>query len=459
MATKSSSQTGTAKPRRKAPKAAPTEIVNVDPAENWEASESTVAEVWTPVDLRLLLEDFKDGQRFYLEALQDALLQTMEAKVQSAAKERFGLDSEIGDRSIRKIANAALSAGASGEVRTREAAYDFLLEKVSNANPKTFIKKLDEEFAGDYTWGYLSNFQVPDKSLCEFCSEAIESLKYQVIPVGKSVQENEHDIETYTHLSCYFAFGMRFVAREMRSTRGAYEKQMRSIRQVMKAYYKNPNFYPEGHTEYFKLPDDYLIHDKDEFGSFLFNIYSIWSETTDVNEAFHPVYWSYLNEYAQAILEFRTTGEISRNTITKKLRKHIESEDRIESVFEYFLANYSQALGDTGKTATNPAIFKAQLQVQNPTKQITSTNQLGSKSGILHAVIKEYSTDTREQISAVFREGYPVVLDTSKLPNDQRQKLMDYSAGLIFGTGGEIHQISSTIYLLMPENSSLFYMK
>ncbi len=124
-----------------------------------------------------------------------------------------------------------------------------------------------------------------------------------------------------------------------------------------------------------------------------------------------------------------------------------------------FPPHYSQALGDTGKTATNPAIFKAQSQVQNPTKQITSTNQLGSKSGILHAVIKEYSTDTREQISAVFREGYPVVLDTSKLPNDQRQKLMDYSAGLIFGTGGEIHQISSTIYLLMPENSSLFYMK
>lgn len=459
MSKKSSKKSATSKRMPRAAKPVTSESNEAETSENWSADDSDGVEAWTPVDLRLLLEDFRDGQSFYLEALQSALLQSMEARVLGAVEFRLGLEADIGDRGLRKIANSALSAGASGESRTREAALEFLLEKCSNIDQKTFVKKLDEEFIEDYTWSYLSKLKVPDETLCEICKEALNLEKYLPLPVGKSVVSSEEDSVYYVHLSCDFASGMRYVGREMRSTRGAYEKQMRSIRQVLKAYYKNPNFYPEDHTEYFKLPDDYLLHNKDEFGNFLFNIYSIWSATTDVNEAFHPVYWSYLIEYAQAILEFRTKGEISKSTITKKLRKHIESEDRIESVFEYFVENYSNALGDTGKNATNPAIFKKNSSPATPVKEKLESQKFENKAGVLHAVIHEYTLDTRAQISEIFRDGYPVVLDTSKLPNDERQKLMDYSAGLIFGGGGEIHQISSTIYLLMPEHATLFYMK
>jgi FtsZ-interacting cell division protein YlmF len=459
MSKESTKKSAASKRKPRASKPVTPESNEAETSENWSADDSDGAETWTSVDLRLLLEDFRDGQSFYLEALQSALLQSMEARVLSAVQFRLGLEADIGDRGIRKIANSALSAGASGESRTREAALEFLLEKSSNIDQKSFIKKLDEEFIESYTWMYLSKLKVLDGTLCEICKEVLKAEKYLPLPAGKSVVSSEEDSVYYVHLSCDFANGMRFLGREMRSTRGAYEKQMRSIRQVLKAYYKNPNFYPEDHTEYFKLPDDYLLHDKEEFGNFLFNIYSVWSETTDVNEAFHPVYWSYLNEYAQAILEFRTKGEISKSTITKKLRKHIENEDRIESVYEYFVQNYSRSLGDTGKTASNPAIFKKISSPATPDNKKSESQKYEKKSGVLHAVIHEYTLDTREQISEVFRDGYPVVLDTSKLPNDERQKLMDFSAGLIFGGGGEIHQISSTIYLLMPEHATLLYMK
>ena len=273
MTSKSAAQAKSSKRKSKSAKGAPAEILEQEEADNWAPTESEESESWTPVDLRLLLEDFRDGQRFYLEALQDALLQTMEMRVRAVVEFRLGIDSEIGDRGLRKIANSALSAGKSGELRTREAAIEFLIEKLANVDKKVFLKKIDEEFKEDYSWAYPTKKTFDQKTLCAVCDEALIDEKYLLLPVGTSISNNPDDDVYYVHLSCDFANGMRYMGREIRSTRGAYEKQMRSIRQVLKAYYKNPNYYPEGHEEYFEMPDDFLIHNRDEFGNFLFNIY------------------------------------------------------------------------------------------------------------------------------------------------------------------------------------------
>ena len=341
------------------------------------------------------------------------------------------------------------------------------MEKLNQRGSDELLSKVKEEFGDDYLWNLPKEKHFNHEEVCWYCREKLLDPKYTLIPAGRSIAEDQEEEVFCVHLSCHMGEGMRGIAQEARSARGLFEKEMRSIRQVLKAYYKNPNFYPEDHVDYFKPPEDYILHDETEFSSFLWNIYTIWSSTTDVNAAFHPVYWSYLKEYALAILEFRTLGEIRKNTILKKLRKHISDESKVQSVFEQFIQNYSQSLSDTGKTATNPAIFSRVSKSSDSTSEGNqaneSTDQPVATSTIFHAVVTHYDEETKlditNQISEAFRAGYQVVLDVSKLGPDARQRLMDYCSGLIYFARGEILQLSPTVYLLLPENASLIRMK
>jgi FtsZ-interacting cell division protein YlmF len=49
-----------------------------------------------------------------------------------------------------------------------------------------------------------------------------------------------------------------------------------------------------------------------------------------------------------------------------------------------------------------------------------------------------------------FRKGVPVVMDLTGLPDDVARQLVDFSAGLICGRGGEMERLGSRVFLLQP---------
>lgn len=49
-----------------------------------------------------------------------------------------------------------------------------------------------------------------------------------------------------------------------------------------------------------------------------------------------------------------------------------------------------------------------------------------------------------------FRTGTPVVMDLTKLPNDEAKQFVDFAAGLVFGRGGDMDRLSPKVFLLMP---------
>jgi cell division inhibitor SepF len=51
-----------------------------------------------------------------------------------------------------------------------------------------------------------------------------------------------------------------------------------------------------------------------------------------------------------------------------------------------------------------------------------------------------------------FREGTPVLMDLTEMDDSDAKRLVDFSAGLIFGLGGSIKQVSSKVFLLSPAN-------
>ncbi|HQY99867.1 MAG TPA: cell division protein SepF [Propionicimonas sp.] len=51
-----------------------------------------------------------------------------------------------------------------------------------------------------------------------------------------------------------------------------------------------------------------------------------------------------------------------------------------------------------------------------------------------------------------FRDGIPVIMNLSDMEESDAKRLVDFSAGLIFGLRGSIERITSKVFLLSPHN-------
>jgi cell division inhibitor SepF len=51
-----------------------------------------------------------------------------------------------------------------------------------------------------------------------------------------------------------------------------------------------------------------------------------------------------------------------------------------------------------------------------------------------------------------FRDGVPVIMNLGEMEESDAKRLVDFSAGLIFGLRGSIERITSKVFLLSPHN-------
>jgi cell division inhibitor SepF len=49
-----------------------------------------------------------------------------------------------------------------------------------------------------------------------------------------------------------------------------------------------------------------------------------------------------------------------------------------------------------------------------------------------------------------FREGTPVIMDLTEMPDSDAKRLVDFAAGLIFGLRGSIDRVTNKVFLLSP---------
>jgi cell division inhibitor SepF len=55
-------------------------------------------------------------------------------------------------------------------------------------------------------------------------------------------------------------------------------------------------------------------------------------------------------------------------------------------------------------------------------------------------------------IGESFRAGTPVIMNLSEMTDADAKRLVDFSAGLIFGLHGAIERVTSKVFLLSPEH-------
>ncbi|MFT3876633.1 MAG: cell division protein SepF [Propioniciclava sp.] len=63
-----------------------------------------------------------------------------------------------------------------------------------------------------------------------------------------------------------------------------------------------------------------------------------------------------------------------------------------------------------------------------------------------------HPTSYRESrlIGERFRDGSVVILDLTRLPEDDRHRLVDFVAGLVFGVQGNIDKVTAYVLVLAP---------
>jgi cell division inhibitor SepF len=55
-------------------------------------------------------------------------------------------------------------------------------------------------------------------------------------------------------------------------------------------------------------------------------------------------------------------------------------------------------------------------------------------------------------IGEYFREGTPVIMNLTEMVDSDAKRLVDFSAGLIFGLRGSIERVTRNVFLLSPAN-------
>ena len=62
------------------------------------------------------------------------------------------------------------------------------------------------------------------------------------------------------------------------------------------------------------------------------------------------------------------------------------------------------------------------------------------------------SYNDARKIGEAFRAGTPVIMNLSEMEDADAKRLVDFSAGLIFGLRGTIERVTSKVFLLSPQN-------
>ncbi len=55
-------------------------------------------------------------------------------------------------------------------------------------------------------------------------------------------------------------------------------------------------------------------------------------------------------------------------------------------------------------------------------------------------------------IGEAFREGTPVIINLTDMDDNDAKRLVDFSAGLIFGLSGRIERVTAKVFLLSPKH-------
>ncbi len=64
--------------------------------------------------------------------------------------------------------------------------------------------------------------------------------------------------------------------------------------------------------------------------------------------------------------------------------------------------------------------------------------------------VKPSTYNDARVIGEAFRQGVPVIMNLTEMPEDEAKRLVDFAAGLSFGLQGSLERVTTSVFLLSP---------
>lgn len=86
--------------------------------------------------------------------------------------------------------------------------------------------------------------------------------------------------------------------------------------------------------------------------------------------------------------------------------------------------------------------------------QATATVEVAAQAPAMQRIttLHPRTYNDARRIGQEFREGTPVILNLGEMEESARRRIVDFSAGLVFGLRGSIERVTTNVYLLSPAN-------
>lgn len=89
-----------------------------------------------------------------------------------------------------------------------------------------------------------------------------------------------------------------------------------------------------------------------------------------------------------------------------------------------------------------------------PVTPIKRAASIREEDGTMHQIttVHPRSYNDAKIIGESFRSGIPVIMNVTDMGEQEAKRLVDFSAGLVFGLRGSIERVTNKVFLLTPEN-------
>ncbi|HBX80507.1 MAG: cell division protein SepF [Propionibacteriaceae bacterium] len=113
-------------------------------------------------------------------------------------------------------------------------------------------------------------------------------------------------------------------------------------------------------------------------------------------------------------------------------------------------AEVTEAVEPYGRPDEVPAASVTDLGTRRPAVVPAAAQRAADLSRIVTVHPRTYNE--ARTIGEHYREGVPVIMNLSDMEDVDAKRLVDFSAGLIFGLRGTIERVTSKVFLLSPVN-------
>lgn len=89
-----------------------------------------------------------------------------------------------------------------------------------------------------------------------------------------------------------------------------------------------------------------------------------------------------------------------------------------------------------------------------PVTPIKRAASIREEDGTMHQIttVHPRSYNDAKIIGESFRSGIPVIMNVTDMGEQEAKRLVDFSAGLVFGLRGSIERVTNKVFLLTPED-------